>query len=190
MFGGGDCITIDKYEKEPYFFPPKAGVYAVRSGPILAKNIAAFANKIDMTEYVPQTEFLALLALGNGTAVGTKFGISFTGKWVWKMKDYIDVGFMNLFNKKFLFKDFETKGYSEPVPENMVYEEERAEIRAKTDPIKERVNSCTPEEAGAILSVGEDNEEFWEQLFTIDRMGRDADFAAETVKHFKPTYKD
>jgi hypothetical protein len=27
---------------------------------------------------------------GDGKAIGTKFGIAFTGAWVWKMKDYID----------------------------------------------------------------------------------------------------
>jgi hypothetical protein len=31
-------------------------------------------------------------------AIGTKFGIAFTGRWVWNMKDYIDTGFMKLFD--------------------------------------------------------------------------------------------
>lgn len=43
---------------------------------------------------------------GDGKAIGTKFGIAFTGKWVWKMKGYIDVGFMSLFNWDYLFYDF------------------------------------------------------------------------------------
>lgn len=42
---------------------------------------------------------------GDGKAIGTKFGISFCGKWVWNMKDYIDVGFMKLFYPDYLFKD-------------------------------------------------------------------------------------
>lgn len=68
-----------------------------------------------MTPYVPQTEFLALLMTGDGKAIGTKFGIAFTGRWVWKMKDYIDVSFMNLFNRDYLFNDFAHKEYSEPI---------------------------------------------------------------------------
>ena len=34
VFAAGDCITIESYY--PRNFPPKAGVYAVREGPILA----------------------------------------------------------------------------------------------------------------------------------------------------------
>lgn len=44
---------------------------------------------------------------GDGIAIGTKFGIAFTGKWVWNMKDYIDVGFMKLFDYRYLFRDSE-----------------------------------------------------------------------------------
>jgi len=97
VFGGGDCITMSPYEDLPRPFPPKAGVYAVRAGPVLAKNIAAYIKKEPLNAYAPQGEFLALLMTGDGKAIGTKFGIAFTGKWVWKMKDYIDVSFMNLF---------------------------------------------------------------------------------------------
>ena len=61
---------------------------------------------------------------GDGKAIGTKFGIAFTGKWVWRMKDYIDVGFMKLFDPKYLFKDTET--YSDPLENNELLEEEKA----------------------------------------------------------------
>ena len=37
IFGGGDCITMENYADKPY--PSKAGVYAVRGGPIIADNI-------------------------------------------------------------------------------------------------------------------------------------------------------
>lgn len=50
-----------------------------------------------MSAYIPQRTFLALLMTGDGQAIGTKFGMAWNGKWVWKMKDYIDVGFMKLF---------------------------------------------------------------------------------------------
>ena len=52
---------------------------------------------------------------GNGNAIGSKFGISIVGKWVWHLKDFIDMSFMNLFNPKYLFKDYETKGTAEPL---------------------------------------------------------------------------
>jgi hypothetical protein len=47
---------------------------------------------------------------GDGKCIGSKFGISFIGKWVWEMKDFIDMSFMNLFNPKYLFKDYATQG--------------------------------------------------------------------------------
>jgi selenide,water dikinase len=43
IFGGGDCITMANYASEPNF-PPKAGVYAVREGPIIAQNIVNMIN--------------------------------------------------------------------------------------------------------------------------------------------------
>ena len=92
IFAGGDCITMEEYADKGY--PTKAGVYAVREGPIIAENVVNYIEKKALTEYVPQTGFLALLMTGDGRALGSKFGISFYGKWVWDMKDYIDVSFM------------------------------------------------------------------------------------------------
>ena len=50
-----------------------------------------------MLPFVPQRSFLALLMTVDEKAIGTKFGMAWSGKWVWNMKDYIDVGFVNLF---------------------------------------------------------------------------------------------
>lgn len=38
VFAGGDCISMESYAEEGNF-PPKAGVYAVRAGPIIAQNL-------------------------------------------------------------------------------------------------------------------------------------------------------
>jgi NADH dehydrogenase FAD-containing subunit len=108
VFGGGDCITMETYIGQN--FPPKAGVYAVRAGPFMARNIISYVEEgRELETYVPQRGFLALLMTADGKAIGTKFGIAFTGKWVWKMKDYIDTNFMKLFDPYYLFKDFETQ---------------------------------------------------------------------------------
>jgi selenide, water dikinase len=42
VFAGGDCITMETYAEEN--FPPKAGVYAVRAGPVIAQNVAKYLN--------------------------------------------------------------------------------------------------------------------------------------------------
>ena len=103
IFAGGDCVTMETYASEN--FPPKAGVYAVRAGPFIAKNIMSFLKNESMTKYVPQRQFLSLMMLGNGKCIGTKFGMTMVGKWVWGMKDYIDLSFMHLFDPKYLFQD-------------------------------------------------------------------------------------
>ena len=63
---------------------------------------------------------------GDGMAIGNKFGISFMGKWVWKMKDYIDVSFMKLFDPHYLFKDYSTLGCAEPLENNELFESEKS----------------------------------------------------------------
>jgi len=113
VFAGGDCITMENYVDKGY--PTKAGVYAVREGPIIAENIVNYLEGKVLKEYVPQPSFLVLKMMGDGRAIGSKFGICFYGKWVWKMKDFIDVSFMVLFDPANLFKDYMTKGYEEPI---------------------------------------------------------------------------
>ena len=40
--------------------------------------------------------------------------------------------------------------------------------------------------AAQTLSCPEDEEEFFERLFIIDRMGKDESYAKEVVSHYKP----
>lgn len=78
---------------------PKAGVYAVRMVDTLYKNINAMAEKTPLIHFQPQQDFLSLLACGNKTAVGCKYGITIKGQWVWRLKDYIDRTFMRQFQE-------------------------------------------------------------------------------------------
>ena len=98
IFAAGDCCEIVSDKKSP----PKAGVYAVRSGPILIENLSRFVGASECAQqlapYHPQDDFLKLLMCGDGTALGFRFGIPLYGKWVWKLKDFIDVMFMDLFD--------------------------------------------------------------------------------------------
>jgi len=77
-----------------------------------------------------------LLMTGDGSAVGNKFGIAFSGRWVWKMKDYIDRSFMKLFDPNYLFKDYQTKGYTEPLENNELFESEKEEEKGVTDKLR------------------------------------------------------
>jgi selenide,water dikinase len=92
LFAVGDCSTLIDYPGTP-----KAGVYAVRQGPLITHNIRARVLGQPLRSYRPQSDFLALLNLGDGSALGTKWGRSVQGKWVLKLKELIDRRFMRRF---------------------------------------------------------------------------------------------
>lgn len=79
----------------------KAGVYAVRMGMPLARNLARMARGEPLQPYRPQRRFLALLATGDGGAVASR------GSWyaggraleplLGRWKDHIDRSFMARF---------------------------------------------------------------------------------------------
>jgi pyridine nucleotide-disulfide oxidoreductase family protein len=73
---------------------PKAGVYAVRQGPVLWDNILRTLSGSPLRQYVPQQGFLKLLNTGDGRAIGEWHGLSFEGAWCWWLKDYIDSRFV------------------------------------------------------------------------------------------------
>jgi selenide,water dikinase len=93
VFACGDVATMIKSTRT------KAGVYAVRCAPFLAKNLRAALNYQTMTPVSLQTDFLSLISLGGKVAVGQRGWLSLEGEWVWRWKDQIDQKFMALFSK-------------------------------------------------------------------------------------------
>jgi pyridine nucleotide-disulfide oxidoreductase family protein len=79
---------------------PKAGVYAVRMGPVLTRNLRAALGRGQAATYVPQHRFLALLATADGRAVASWGPLSARGRWVWRWKDHIDRGFLRRFARR------------------------------------------------------------------------------------------
>lgn len=77
---------------------PKAGVYAVRQGPVLAHNLVATLNHRVLRPYRPQRHFLSLLTTGERYAVASRGSFFVKGKWVWQWKNFIDRRFMAGFN--------------------------------------------------------------------------------------------
>lgn len=105
VFVAGDTATL---VDEPV---PKAGVYAVREGPVLLENLRrTFAGK-PLREYRPQSGFLSLLALGDGRAVGQYMGWAFGGRLAWWLKNRIDQRFMEM------HRDYRPMPMKGPVPE-------------------------------------------------------------------------
>jgi selenide,water dikinase len=91
VFAVGDCAHL---AANPL---PKAGVYAVRQGPVLVRNLRARLTGGRLAPYRPQRDFLALLNTGDGRAIGAKWGRSFEGRAVFALKDWIDRRFMRRF---------------------------------------------------------------------------------------------
>ena len=73
---------------------PKAGVYAVRQGPVLAEQITRLAKGEALTIYRPQSDYLKLISLGRRRAVAEKWGLAFNLPGLWSLKRHIDLRFM------------------------------------------------------------------------------------------------
>lgn len=76
---------------------PKAGVFAVRQAPVLAHNLRASLRNEPLQPYVPQRQFLMLLATGDGRAIAARGPFAAQGAWAWRWKDRIDRRFMSQF---------------------------------------------------------------------------------------------
>ena len=92
VFAVGDCAT-----QVDHPWVPRAGVYAVRQGPVLTENLRRAVRGGPARRYRPQRDFLTLLNLGDGTAAGGKWGVSVAGRPVFAWKDRIDRAFMRRF---------------------------------------------------------------------------------------------
>ena len=68
----------------------KSGVYAVRQGPVIDRNIRSLLAGAPLEGYRPQRNTLYLVSTGKRHAIGTRNGIVVPGRWVWHVKDWID----------------------------------------------------------------------------------------------------
>ncbi len=93
VFGAGDIATQSRHPR------PKAGVYAVRQGPVLAHNLRQYLLGRPLRRHRPQQRFLSLLSLGEQRATADRGPFSVTGAWVWRWKHRIDRRFMQRFQE-------------------------------------------------------------------------------------------
>ncbi|MEH6443370.1 MAG: selenide, water dikinase SelD [Oceanospirillaceae bacterium] len=93
VFAAGDVATQINSPR------PKAGVFAVRQGPVLFKNLCRAVLQKPLLTHRPQHSFLSLLATGNKYAIASKGPFSISGNWVWQWKNHIDQKFMDMLKK-------------------------------------------------------------------------------------------
>jgi len=77
---------------------PKSGVYAVRAGPVLVRNIERALSGQVPVPYQPQKRSLYLLATGPKHAIMSWNGFCASGDWIWRWKDWIDRRFMRQYH--------------------------------------------------------------------------------------------
>ncbi|WP_439573800.1 FAD-dependent oxidoreductase [Phreatobacter sp.] len=95
VFAAGDCAGMVQTPR------PKAGVYAVRQGRVIAANLMEASAALRagraarLMTYRPQARALAILSTGDGRAVASWGPLAASGRWVWWWKDRIDRRFMD-----------------------------------------------------------------------------------------------
>jgi NADH dehydrogenase FAD-containing subunit len=85
IFAAGDCARrMDRRVAH-------SGVHAVHAGPVLAANLRAVLEGCEPTDsYIPRPASLYLLSTGNGAAIASYGPISAQGRWVARLKAWID----------------------------------------------------------------------------------------------------
>ncbi len=104
VFAVGDTGTIEGVELL------KAGVFAVRQGPVLWDNIRRLLWGRKLTDYVPQKDFLKLVNTADGKSIAEYKGRSFYNRLAWVVKDRIDSKFMKM------YQDYEPMDMTAQVP--------------------------------------------------------------------------
>ncbi len=84
VFAAGDCASV----RDASY--PRSGVFAVKQGAVLAKNVRAYFSGEAMSRYAPAARALSLISCGDKYAIA-EFGTWIAeGKWAWLWKDWID----------------------------------------------------------------------------------------------------
>ncbi len=105
IFVTGDTCTVENN------YRPKSGVMAVRQGQVLKENIFSKLTGKPLVKFKAQKNWLYLIGTYKNKALMNYFFLSFHGRWCWKLKEWIDRGFINKFkftyNSNMSFRNFD-----------------------------------------------------------------------------------
>lgn len=88
VFAAGDCAAMEGFDL------PKLGVFGVRQAVYIHANLLASLEGKPLAEYKPQKRYLAILNLGDGTALSTWGPFWWNGRSSMWVKDWIDRRFL------------------------------------------------------------------------------------------------
>lgn len=136
VFAAGDIAAVEKHPR------PKSGVFAVRQGPPLAKNLRRAVTGKPLRGFKPQREFLTLISTGGRHAIGSRGRWSVEGDWVWRWKDWIDRRFMDK------YRELPEMTTAKRQPGELAFDRELHDLQA--DPL--RCGGCGSKVGADILS--------------------------------------
>ncbi len=92
VFAAGDIATVLNAPR------PKAGVFAVRAGAVLARNLRRYMLGEALRPWTPQRHYLALVGTGGGHAMAIRGPLVLPpSAWAWRLKTWIDTAFIKKF---------------------------------------------------------------------------------------------